>query len=274
MPNPKLPTRKAAQRVLGDAFREFTVLLANVGASEDPEVVHQARIAWRRFKSTLRLFKPVLATTTTAPVAPLGPFLSAMGKLRNLEVALHETLPPLAQAYIAGDTHRAEVWQALVQTLTEATRQQRQTVRTTLLQATTQHSLQATARWLQGLPAGKKQAETNPKRTETLRHWVRRRVTHLHQELQAQRRLADDAESQHRVRILAKRMRYAIEAFGPLLPVLHSKRWYAQARELQAGIGAARDIALATALVEQLSPEGGPADFLRGVQYQSCNACA
>jgi CHAD domain-containing protein len=96
----------------------------------------------------------------------------------------------------------------------------------------------------------------------------------LHKELQAQRKLAVDAESQHRTRILAKRMRYAIEALHSLLPVLHTRNWYAQARELQAHIGAARDITLASALVDELSPEGGPADFLRGVQYQSCKACA
>lgn len=271
---PTLSVRKAAQRVLGDAFREFTTHLANVGTSEDPEVVHQTRIGWRRFKTTLWLFKPLLATTAPPPTAPLRPLLGELGKLRNLEVALNETLPPLAQAYIAGDAHRARAWQALLHALTQAARQQRQAVRATLQQATTQHSVHATAQWLKDLPTARKRSNTKTKITGTLRHWARSRVAHLQEELQAQRKLAVDAESQHRTRILAKRMRYAIEALHPLLPVLHTRQWYAQARELQAHIGAARDITLASALVENLDPGGGPADFLRGVQYQSCSACA
>lgn len=269
---PTRSVRKAAQRVLGDAFHEFTTHLANVGTSEDPEVVHQTRIGWRRFKTAVWFFKPVLATTAAPPTAALRPLLGELGILRNLEVALNETLPPLAQAYIAGDAHRAQAWHALLQVLSQAARQQRQAVRTTLLQATTQHSLQATAQWLKDLPTAKNQSGTKTHIEGTLRHWARSRVAHLHEQLRAQKKLAVDAESQHRTRILAKRMRYAIEALHPLLPVLHTQHWYAQVRKLQACIGAARDTTLASTLVENLDPGGGPADFLRGVQYQSCSA--
>jgi CHAD domain-containing protein len=272
--NPKLSRRKAAKWVLNDAFREFATHLADVGTSEDPEPVHHTRIGWRRFKTALWLFKPTLATTAKPPTAPLRPLLGGLGKLRNLEVALNETLPPLAQAYIAGDAHRAGAWQALLQTLTQAAHQQRQAVRATLQQASTQHSLQATTQWLKDLPIAKRPPGANTKIAGTLHQWARDRVAHLHKELQAQRKLAVDAESQHRTRILAKRMRYAIEALHPLLPVLHTRQWYAQAREIQDFIGSARDITLASALVDELSLKGGPADFLRGVQYQSCKACA
>jgi CHAD domain-containing protein len=240
--------------------------------SEDPEAAHRTRIGWRRFKTALWFFKPTLATTATPPIAPLRLLLGELGKLRNLEVALNETLPPIAQAYIAGDAHRARAWQALVQALTQATHQQRQAVRTTLQQASTQHSLQATTQWLKDLPISKKQAGANTKITGTLRHWARDRMTHLHQKMAAQQKLAMDTEGQHRARILAKRIRYTVEALNPLLPLRNTQHWYAQARELQACIGTARDITLAIELVEILDPGGGPADFLRGVQYQSCNA--
>jgi CHAD domain-containing protein len=265
---PKLPLPKAAQWVLGAAFHDFTANLPYPGASKDSEVVHQARVGWRRFKTALWLFRPVLGTVAPPPTAPLRPLLIELGQLRNLEVALNETLPPLAQAYIAGDAQRAQAWQTLVQNLTQAARQQRHAVQTTLQLKTTQHSLQATALWLQDL------STANIATNGTLRRWARKRVAHLHATLHAQRLLAVDAESQHRTRILAKRMRYGIEALHPLLPPLHNQDWYSQAKELQASMGAARDLTLAGTLVEQWGNGAGPGDFLRGVQYQSCSACA
>ena len=50
-----------AQRVLGEMFAQFSQNLDTLRTSDDPEVVHQARVGWRRFRSGLRLFKKTLA---------------------------------------------------------------------------------------------------------------------------------------------------------------------------------------------------------------------
>lgn len=75
----------------------------------------------------------------------------------------------------------------------------------------------------------------------------------------------DKPESQHRARILAKRMRYGLEALHDLLPRKRANRWLQQATRLQTDIGLARDLMQAHALVAQLGLEQGLAEFLRGV---------
>ena len=47
--------------MLREMFNQFTANLNALRASDDPELVHQARIGWRRFQSARRLIDPVLA---------------------------------------------------------------------------------------------------------------------------------------------------------------------------------------------------------------------
>ena len=71
------------------------------------------------------------------------------------------------------------------------------------------------------------------------------------------------AQSQHRARILAKRLRYNIEALCPLLPA-RTQRWLQQASGVQAGIGASRDLLQAGVLAQRLAVDRGIVAFLRG----------
>ena len=100
---------------------------------------------------------------------------------------------------------------------------------------------------------------------EPLRGWARRRIKRLHDQLQLALRDTSDPDSQHHARIIAKRMRYGIEALQPLLPKKRSQRWHEQAIELQLNIGTTRDVRLAIDLVAKLNLEPGVLDFLRGV---------
>lgn len=261
----KQPVPDAAGCVLREAFAQFTGNLEALRTSEDPEAVHQARVGWRRFKSALWLFKPVLVPPAMAPWQDLQPLLYGLGEVRNLDVALHDTLPPLADAYAAGAPRRVAAWQALIHTLTLAARQQRKAARTTRQHPAIRAALRATAQWLQQLPPQPTQDQASTKQTEELRHWARQRMAQLHDRLQAALKTAADAEGQHRVRILAKRMRYSIEALRPLLPAQRTQRWYQQATALQTRLGAARDVAQASMLVEPWDIDGGLSEFLRGV---------
>jgi CHAD domain-containing protein len=69
---------------------------------------------------------------------------------------------------------------------------------------------------------------------------------------------------QHRARILAKRLRYGIEALRPLLGE-RRRRWYRQATDLQTGIGAQRDILQAAKLLAGNVADRAVSEFLRGV---------
>jgi len=249
----------AAQIVLREMFCQFTSNLNLLSQTDDPEVLHQARVGWRRFRSAVRLFKPGLAAGQLPDWQPLAPLLAFIGELRNLDVARTDTLPLLADAYRAGNAQRAEKWQAMLQALSDAAQLQRQSIVQALEVPAVGATLLAITQWLEDLPrqqgpTGHEDHESHASR-RPLRRWAR------------QRALADTAhpESLHRARILAKRLRYAIEALQPLLSRRQTKRWLPQAIQLQADIGSARDLQQASVLAARLEIDFGLAEFLRGV---------
>ena len=257
--------RAAAGSVLREMFCQFTINLNALRTLDDPEVVHQARVGWRRFKSALRLFKPVLAAETVPSWQALEPLLGFLGELRDLDVALTDTLPPLHDAYTEGDPRRTDAWEAMTKALRQAADLQRKSVRYALQVPAVGVTLLRATQWLEGLsvPTGPREAGIEPK--VPLRRWARQRIARLHKQLKAARKDIGNPDSQHRARILAKRTRYGIEALGSLLPRKHSQRWRQQATSLQTSLGAARDVMQASALAAKLEADGWLAEFLRGV---------
>jgi CHAD domain-containing protein len=70
-------------------------------------------------------------------------------------------------------------------------------------------------------------------------------------------------ERQHRARILAKRLRYGVDALGFLLPAQRSRRWRQQALDLQTSLGASRDLLQAHALAASVAADDGILRFLQ-----------
>lgn len=254
-----------AQRVLGEMFAQFTGNLNTLLSSDHPEVVHQARVGWRRFRSAMRLFQPLLAAGAAPYGQTLQALLTCLGTLRDLDVACGETLAPLADAYVGGDARRAQCWQAMTLTLTQACELQRKTVRYALQELVVGAGLLATTQWLAELAASSDAIETLPEPATSPRRWVKQRIAHLHQQLAQARKQADQPGQLHRVRILAKRLRYDIEALRHLLPSKRAERWYRQASALQTDLGTTRDVMQAAALVAQLDVDRGLIEFLRGL---------
>ncbi|MBC7681617.1 MAG: CHAD domain-containing protein [Ferruginibacter sp.] len=262
---------EAAASVLREMFGQFTTNLNALRSADGPEVVHQARIGWRRFRSALWLFKPVLPPDAVPSWQPLQLMLGLLGELRDLDVACTDTLPSLAQAYSAGDAQRAEAWQAMVRTLRHAADLQRKSVRYALLEPAAGASLLAITQWLEALAAMPGPDGVQDEPTVSLRRWSRLRVSRMYQKLKLARRDtlslddSDHSDSQHRVRILAKRMRYSIEALQNCLPPKRAKDWYRQAKDLQVRLGAARDVMQAGALAAKFEVDLQLVEFLRGV---------
>ena len=257
-----MPVPVAAQQVLREMFSQFTTNLHALRTSDDPEVVHQARVGWRRFHSAYQLFKPVLPADALPDWQALKPLLTLVGTLRDLDVARTDTLPPLADAYTAGDTPREERWQAMHQAVTLAATRQRQQVRAALEVPAIGTALLSVTQWLEALP----DLPENSEALKTpLRHWTRQRIARLHQKLKRALKDVDDPQSQHRARILSKRLRYGIEALKALLEKRPARRWHAKAVALQTNIGTERDLMHAAALAAHPGKDAGLAEFLRGV---------
>lgn len=249
--------RAVAACVLREAFSQFETNLMVLHTSDDPEVVHQARIGWRRFRSALWLFKPVLTENARPLSSALRSLLNLLGELRDLDVAWHETLPPLQEAYTAGDTKRLKAWRSMLQALQQAGKRHRQSVRIALLSPEVGADMVATTAWLQALSETDADMDrhTDKKVIVSLRCWSERRMARLHRKLKSARKGIGNPDHQHRLRFLAKRMRYSLEALHAFLPERRAKRWRHQATHLQVKLGATRDLMQANALIAKR--EGG-----------------
>ena len=272
---PKLSRRwtlaTIARRTLGEMFLQFTANLHALQSADDPELVHQARVGWRRFRSLWRLLRPALVDLPLPNGQALKPLLEQMGALRDLDVALTETLPALADGYIQGDAARAQHWQALQASLLQAREKERAAVRQALAQPVVGQALLALTHWLETLdgplvtPALKA-----PKSASTYKypaqHWVRRRTQRLADRLEMALHDSsnDHVDPLHHARILAKRLRYSTEALAALLPG-RLQRSHIAAGQWQESLGAARDLAQAGVLAARVGAPPELVGFLRGV---------
>lgn len=257
------PLPLTAQRVLREMFKQFTANLNALRASDDPELIHQARIGWRRFQCARRLLSPLLALDSAPSWQALKPLLNSLGTLRDLDVARTETLAPLATVYSAGETARTSTWDAMMQTLNDASTQQRQVVREALLSPLVGACLLDTTQWLEE-PFALKDAANKPTKKRALRQWADHRISRLSEKLQQALAETSPPCDPHRVRLLAKRLRYGIEMLRAQLPPRHAQQWHQQASQLQLRLGATRDITQASLLLAQLPVDASLAEFLRG----------
>lgn len=259
-----MPLPDVTRAVLGEAFLQFTANLNGIRTSDDPEVVHQARIGWRRFKSALQLFQKHPHWVPAPALEPLKPLLRALAQLRDLEVAAAQTLPMFANAYTAGVAQRKARWRAMESALALATHAQRQIVCEALEVPAVGSVLVAVAQWLERqLPLGA--PEPAGKGSPGVADWIARRLKRLHVRLEEQPADSADAAVQHRVRILSKRLRYGVEALRPLLPKRRARQWHRQAVGLQTTIGNRRDVIRAQEIVARLGMAPSLVDFFRGI---------
>jgi inorganic triphosphatase YgiF len=254
-----------ARSVLREMFGHFTGNLVALRHSDAPEVVHQARVGWRRFRSARRLFKAVFGDTGMPSWKALDPLLAILGEIRDLDVAQTETLPALRSAYVAQSAARTQAWDALQQQLSRQSAARRDAARQQLLDPAIGACLLQTTCWLD---AGGSAAETHALSDAdepSLRQWATRRATRLHGRLRQATKNAHDPETLHDARILAKRTRYSIEALRDVLPRHITRKWYRQAVDTQKSIGSDRDLQQAVVLLTRLEAAQDIVAFVRGV---------
>lgn len=223
------PVRACAVPIAADAhplaaFRAITLnCLAHLhhnhaGAlrGDDPEYVHQMRVATRRLRAALRMFAPLLPDDFAAQLMPqLHELTVVLGRTRDLDVLLAEIVGPVSAAF--ADDPRISALAGILTDRLYATRNKTADHlahpgygRLLLLMAAELHGKTLAA---QGAPAEGDSAVT-------LREFTQRRLRKLQGRTQLLAELAntDDPSSLHALRIAIKRLRYALEFFGSLLP--------------------------------------------------------
>jgi inorganic triphosphatase YgiF len=255
-----LPPVAAAQKVLAEMLTQCTENLIALREHEAPELVHQARVGWRRFRSGLKLFAPLLQDAPPPDTAALRALLVPLGRWRDLDVAINETLPRVAGSFVAGNAARRRQWSALQDALFESRVAARAAVRLALGKPAIGSTLLALTEWISMLPAP--QVHDDP-----LKEWAQHRVKRLRKRMEQALATAGDDEQQHRARIIAKRTRYGIESLATVLPKDKARLWRKQAAAVQSSIGADLDMVRAAQLAAALGADESLIAFLHGVAF-------
>ena len=232
-------------------------------AGKDPEYLHQVRVALRRMRACFSLFQPVIPQPAFAPVTDrLREQNAALGRARDWDVFVHEMLRALRaqradEAAVAAFARRcvrlgrahlraaqgavaSNGWQRLWLELGR------------LLADTAWHQQQAEL----ALPAGGFAASLLQQRAATLKKRGKRL-----QQL--------DAAGRHRLRIAAKKLRYAAEFFAALFPKRRVRPYVQSLAAMQEVLGGLNDAAtllrlLPEAMAGARAPDARVAGMIQG----------
>jgi CHAD domain-containing protein len=229
-------------------------LLANVplfSEARDPEAVHQMRVAVRRLRAALALFKDVVADECGEAVkAGLRRLASEFGDARDLDVFIGKTIEPAV---------RENPDDAALAELSARCARRRDAAYGKALDAVTSGRLDRivldTLAWVEAGPwlAGRERAALRdaPAASFAARELsrrakrIRKRAAHI-EEL--------EPEARHRVRIAVKKLRYAAEFFAPLYEgkgrSRRAKAFRAALGDLQDRLGDLNDIAVGAGIAE------------------------
>ena len=207
---PDSPARDVIKHVLAESIASLLKHDPLVRTSGDPEAVHQARVATRKLRSHLRTFGPLLDPEWTEPLrSELGWLALGLGAVRDREV-LFERLSERARSLPASDLRSANsllhILQVEIATLRTKLMAELDSVRYVDLLERLVVASQAPAT----LPDAEEPAS---KVLPPLAAGPWRRLRSAIKQLPE---TPTDPEL-HRIRILAKRARYAAEAVAPVV---------------------------------------------------------
>ena len=207
---PDSPAKDVIKHVLADSIASLLRQDPLVRTSGDPEAVHQARVATRKLRSHLRTFGPLLDPEWTEPLrSELGWLAMGLGAVRDREVLL-ERLRERTKTLPESDLRSAN---SLLQTLVVEI----ETLRKKLL--TELESLRYVD-LLERLVIAAHAPATLPEADEPALQALPPLAAGPWRRLRSAVRQLPDPPTDpelHRIRILAKRARYAAEAVAPIV---------------------------------------------------------
>lgn len=227
----------------------------------DPEFVHQARVALRRLRTGLRLFRARLpAPWVTHWSNEWKALANGLGAARNWDVFATEWLP---ERLPETDTRAAT--QALRAWVAGQRREANLAVARALADPAHALALLAFTRSVFALPAPRARVNLPRWAVATLRQGHAR----LREQAREARRLGPDGR--HELRLVLKKLRYTQEFLASLLPPKRVARSTATLAEAQTLLGELNDLSTAQALLAQVPSTVAPAlvaQWQHGLQAQ------
>lgn len=219
---------------------------AGVRTRDDPEDVHQMRVASRRLRAALRLFEAVLPPATSSLQLELAWIAAALGEVRDLDVQIASLAR--AGSGLQADPEALRAVLCLFHARRSAAREALHSALATDRFATLVAALRDVA--VQPGPDG---PDGGLDMAERLIRDAHRRLRKAGQQLHPEASPA----ALHRARIRVKRFRYALECFSKLYG-RPARRLIRRAARLQDVLGAAQDAAVLRELLRLVSqPEHG-----------------
>ena len=224
---------------------------AAVVLDEDPEGVHQARVGIRRLRSDLRTFAQLLDEDEVRPLRDeLGWLARLLGAVRDLDVLLANLRADTVRLHPDDRPGADQLLVRLADQRATAYRELRQAMRSDRCAKL----LANVARLLAAPPFASPDARQPA--SEVVPALVRRPLRRLRREADSLGKTPDDA-ALHRVRILAKRLRYATDVAAPLAgrPARRATKALAH---LQDVLGDHNDACVALARLRELTENAAP----------------
>lgn len=258
------PVRLRGRMTLEDAFQAIALncvrqIEANVPGvlRQNVESLHQMRVGLRRLRALLDMFED-LAAPPVALHASIEWLSGELGPARDWDVLADSTLRRVqgidAQALRQAAHERATAHHAQI---LYVLREERYAELMTQL-----NDWLRERRWRpeEGLPKDSPLAERAWKGAVPLLRKAEKRLAKRIDGLDA-----NDAPGRHRVRIAAKKARYAAEFFRDLLPPRRVKRYVEHLEGLQDRLGLLNDLAVADHLLDDL--KGGSSQVAKQAAY-------
>lgn len=261
-----MTSHSAFKALVLTCLAHYTANQRGMLAGADPEYLHQMRVALRRLRSVLSTFAPLFpAAVLEPPVAETRWLARILGAARDRDVFVAETLPPVRARYaqhpgVAALTRSAAILRAAAN----------RTARRAVVSARGQGLLLALGAWIN--------AETWLEAfDDTGRAEIRHPVSGFaHTVLDAAlkrvrkrgRHFANLAPPElHRLRIAAKKLRYATEFFAPLHDGRHARDYQDALARLQDALGSYNDAVKMSSFTERASRglRGAAANEARGI---------
>ncbi|HST00660.1 MAG TPA: CHAD domain-containing protein [Usitatibacter sp.] len=247
----------AARAIVAAGLEQLQANDAGLAAHSDPEYVHQARVAMRRMRSALRMFRREIGIDRAKRWRDaLGDTSRALGRSRDWDVFAMHTLPGALAEY--GDEGLARRLKGRVG---RRRGRERQAAREALRSPAHARALLEISQWIAHADGA-----ADPQARATLPDFAAQVIRKRRKRLFTRALLLGSlgAAEQHRVRIDTKRLRYALDGLGSLFRHKALEPFAKTVEDLQDALGECNDAATAMTLVGELAATPEFEAFARG----------
>jgi len=249
---PDMPADAAFSAVIGQCIGLYRQNEDGLRLGEDPESVHQTRVALRQIGSACSVFAGAVPARTTASLRAEVRWLARiLGEVRDWEVLRTETFAEAPHGTLDGPQLDAFDQALLVRIAAARVRMRRALASLRYAALQTLLTRWAVSQpWREGLEPAEELPLSAPVR-ECAEAELRRRRRRLLKKGDALGRASP--EERHQARIAAKKLRYAIDFFESLYPSRATAAYSRALRKVQDALGALNDNHVARERLRQMA---------------------